>query len=92
MPAPVAHLQSYAQADGHGLTPLLQYSEMVIHPPMLYLGYTGFSVPFAFAMAALLGRYPGRKMDSHHAPLDDGRLGLSNASAFYSARTGPTPF
>jgi cytochrome c-type biogenesis protein CcmF len=50
-----------AQADGRGLTPLLQYSEMVIHPPMLYLGYTGFSVPFAFAMAALLGRYPGEK-------------------------------
>jgi cytochrome c-type biogenesis protein CcmF len=50
-----------SQADGHGLTPLLQYSEMVIHPPMLYLGYTGFSVPFAFAMAALLGRYPGEK-------------------------------
>jgi cytochrome c-type biogenesis protein CcmF len=50
-----------SQSDGHGLTPLLQYSEMVIHPPMLYLGYTGFSVPFAFAMAALLGRYPGEK-------------------------------
>jgi cytochrome c-type biogenesis protein CcmF len=50
-----------AQADGRGLTPLLQYSEMVIHPPMLYLGYTGFTIPFAFAMAALLGRYPGEK-------------------------------
>jgi cytochrome c-type biogenesis protein CcmF len=50
-----------AQADGHGLNPLLQYPEMVIHPPMLYLGYTGFTVPFAFAMAALLGRYPGEK-------------------------------
>ncbi|HEV2287534.1 MAG TPA: heme lyase CcmF/NrfE family subunit [Candidatus Acidoferrales bacterium] len=48
-------------ADGHGLTPLLQYSEMVIHPPMLYLGYTGCTVPFAFALAALLGRYPGEK-------------------------------
>ncbi|MFZ0880461.1 MAG: cytochrome c-type biogenesis CcmF C-terminal domain-containing protein, partial [Candidatus Acidiferrales bacterium] len=35
--------------------------EMVIHPPMLYLGYTGFTIPFAFAMAALLGRYPGEK-------------------------------
>ena len=34
---------------------------MVIHPPMLYLGYTGFTVPFAFALAALLGRYPGEK-------------------------------
>ena len=46
-------------ADGHGLTPLLQYGEMDIHPPMLYLGYTGFTVPFAFALGALLGRYPG---------------------------------
>ena len=48
-------------ADGSGLNPLLQYYEMVIHPPILYLGYTGFTVPFAFAMAALLGRYPGEK-------------------------------
>ncbi len=48
-------------SEGHGLNPLLQYPEMVIHPPMLYLGYTGFTVPFAFALAALLGRYPGEK-------------------------------
>ena len=48
-------------AEGTGLNPLLQYPEMVIHPPMLYLGYTGFTIPFAFAMAALLGRYPGEK-------------------------------
>jgi cytochrome c-type biogenesis protein CcmF len=48
-------------ADGRGLTPLLQYPEMVIHPPNLYMGYTGFSVPFAFALAALVGRYPGEK-------------------------------
>jgi cytochrome c-type biogenesis protein CcmF len=48
-------------ADGHGLNPLLQYYEMVIHPPILYLGYTGFTIPFAFALAALLGRYPGEK-------------------------------
>ena len=50
-----------ALSDGHGLNPLLQYPEMIIHPPMLYLGYTGFTVPFAFALAALLGRYPGEK-------------------------------
>jgi len=50
-----------ALGDGHGLNPLLQYPEMVIHPPMLYLGYTGFTIPFAFALAALLGRYPGEK-------------------------------
>lgn len=48
-------------SEGGGLNPLLQYPEMVIHPPMLYLGYTGFTVPFAFAMGALLGRYPGEK-------------------------------
>ena len=47
--------------DGNGLNPLLQYPEMVIHPPMLYLGYVGFAVPFAFALAALIMRYPGEK-------------------------------
>jgi cytochrome c-type biogenesis protein CcmF len=50
-----------APADGFGLNPLLQYPEMVIHPPMLYLGYVGFSVPFAFALGALMMRYPGEK-------------------------------
>ncbi len=49
------------QPDGHGLTPLLRYPEMVIHPPMLYSGYTGFAIPFAFGLAALIGRYPGEK-------------------------------
>ena len=48
-------------ADGFGLNPLLQYAEMVIHPPMLYLGYVGFSIPFAFALGALMMRYPGEK-------------------------------
>jgi cytochrome c-type biogenesis protein CcmF len=48
-------------ADGNGLNPLLQYPEMVIHPPMLYLGYVGVSVPFAFALGALIMRYPGEK-------------------------------
>src|SRR5205085_1308033 len=41
--------------------PLLQYAEMVIHPPMLYLGYVGMTVPFAFALGALIMRYPGEK-------------------------------
>jgi cytochrome c-type biogenesis protein CcmF len=48
-------------ADGNGLNPLLQYPEMVIHPPMLYLGYVGFAVPFAFALGALIMKYPGEK-------------------------------
>ncbi|HLY16287.1 MAG TPA: heme lyase CcmF/NrfE family subunit [Bryobacteraceae bacterium] len=48
-----------AVQDGNGLNPLLQYPAMAIHPPMLYLGYVGFAVPFAFAFASLLTRQPG---------------------------------
>ena len=44
-----------AAAEGRDLNPLLQDLGMVIHPPMLYMGYVGFSVAFAFAIAALLG-------------------------------------
>src|SRR5499425_250474 len=51
----------FTRMDGNGLNPLLQYPEMVIHPPNLYSGYTGFTIPFAFALAALLARYPGEK-------------------------------
>src|SRR6187402_3819197 len=43
-----------AAADGRDLNPLLQDPGMVIHPPMLYMGYVGFSVAFAFSIAALL--------------------------------------
>ncbi|MGN0859911.1 MAG: heme lyase CcmF/NrfE family subunit [Stenotrophomonas sp.] len=43
-----------AVADGHDLNPLLQDPGLIFHPPMLYVGYVGFSVPFAFAIAALL--------------------------------------
>ena len=45
--------------DGQGLNPLLQYWTMVIHPPLLYLGYVGFIVPFAFAFGSLITRQPG---------------------------------
>ena len=45
--------------DGNGLNPLLQYPAMAIHPPMLYLGYVGFAVPFAFAVGSLITRQPG---------------------------------
>lgn len=44
-----------AAVEGRDLNPLLQDPAMVIHPPMLYMGYVGFSVAFAFAVAALLG-------------------------------------
>jgi cytochrome c-type biogenesis protein CcmF len=58
---PFSLLHGAVPADGNGLNPLLQYPEMVIHPPMLYLGYVGFSIPFAFALGALMMRYPGEK-------------------------------
>ena len=46
----------FTPADGRGLNPQLQNVGMVIHPPMLYLGYISITIPFAFAMAALLSR------------------------------------
>jgi cytochrome c-type biogenesis protein CcmF len=46
----------FTPADGRGLNPQLQNVGMVIHPPMLYLGYISLTIPFAFAMAALLSR------------------------------------
>ena len=44
-----------ALADGNDLNPVLQDFGLILHPPMLYMGYVGFSVAFAFAIAALLG-------------------------------------
>jgi cytochrome c-type biogenesis protein CcmF len=58
---PFGILEGPLRPDGSGLNPLLQYPEMVIHPPMLYLGYVGFTVPFAFALGALIMKYPGEK-------------------------------
>ncbi|MEN5069695.1 heme lyase CcmF/NrfE family subunit [Stenotrophomonas sp. TWI1183] len=50
-----------APLEGRDLNPLLQDPGLIIHPPMLYIGYVGFAVPFAFAIAALLeGRVDAR--------------------------------
>ncbi len=61
--SPFAVLQAgrgnIVEGVGQGLNPLLQYWTMVIHPPMLYLGYVGFTVPFAFAMGSLITKQPG---------------------------------
>ena len=46
-------------AQGNGLNPLLRHPAMMIHPPMLYSGYVGFSIPFAFAIGALITRRTG---------------------------------
>lgn len=52
---------SFTPADGQGLNPQLQNYWMTIHPPTLYLGFTAFTIPFAFAIAALLnGRLDSR--------------------------------
>ncbi|MFQ5776535.1 MAG: heme lyase CcmF/NrfE family subunit [Terriglobia bacterium] len=53
--------QVFAPPDGGGLNPLLQHPAMVIHPPMLYLGFVGFTVPFAFALSALITRSKGEQ-------------------------------
>ena len=47
-------LQGVIPLEGRGLNPLLQHPAMAIHPPALYLGFIGFSVPFAFAMGGLI--------------------------------------
>ncbi|HEX6714743.1 MAG TPA: cytochrome c-type biogenesis CcmF C-terminal domain-containing protein [Thermoleophilaceae bacterium] len=46
-------------AEGNGLNPLLRHPAMMFHPPMLYTGYVGFSIPFAFAVGALITRRTG---------------------------------
>jgi len=53
---PFTLLPSGMTVQGMGLNPLLQHPVMLIHPPLLYLGYVGFVVPFAFAVAALVTR------------------------------------
>ena len=52
-PGAIAPAEANLQAGAEGLNPLLRHFGMVIHPPMLYLGFVGFTIPFAFAMAAL---------------------------------------
>jgi len=54
-------LSPFIPHDGQGLNPLLQNPQMVFHPPTLYVGFVGFTVPFAFAMAALWNR----RFDDH---------------------------
>ncbi|MDP6416087.1 MAG: cytochrome c biogenesis protein CcsA, partial [Gammaproteobacteria bacterium] len=48
--------QPFTPTDGQGLNPLLRHPGMIIHPPMLYLGFVGFVIPYSFAIAALAVR------------------------------------
>jgi cytochrome c-type biogenesis protein CcmF len=52
--APAANATLAIPQDGNGLNPLLRHPGMIIHPPMLYLGFVSFVIPYAFAMAALI--------------------------------------
>ena len=52
---PFSRLLPFSPPDGADLNPLLQDVGLIVHPPMLYMGYVGFAVAFAFAIAALLG-------------------------------------
>ncbi|MDP1715542.1 MAG: heme lyase CcmF/NrfE family subunit [Anaerolineales bacterium] len=52
--APAANATLFTPQDGQGLNPLLRHPGMVIHPPLLYLGFVSFVIPYAFAMAALI--------------------------------------
>jgi cytochrome c-type biogenesis protein CcmF len=73
----------FTPADGQGMNPLLVHPAMAIHPPMLYTGFVGFVVPYAFAIGALLSRQ-----------LDESWIrtcpGSSWASASSWAGSGPT--
>ena len=76
--------------DGNGLSPLLQWWTMAIHPPFVYLGYVGFTVPFAFAMRRLSR---GNRVRAGFTQPADGQSspGSSKARVFCSAWVGHTP-
>ena len=79
---PFGLLEGPLRADGSGLNPLLQYPEMVIHPPMLYLGYVGIDGAVRVRSGCADHEVSRRKMDSHHAPLDHGDLGVADLRHF----------
>ena len=66
----------FTPVDGRGLNPQLQNPGMMIHPPMLYLGYISITIPFAFAMAALLSRAARHRLDPRDPEVDAGVLAL----------------
>ena len=76
--------------DGSGLNPLLQYPEMVIHPPCSIWDTSDSRFPSRFALGALIMTLPRRKVDPHHSPLDDGDLGLPHDRSFPRRALGAT--
>ena len=80
-----------APAEGAGLNPLLRHPTMAIHPPMLYSGYVLWSIPFAFAIGALITRRLDASWIRQHAAVRADRLDLPRRSGSCSAPAGPTP-
>ncbi|SUG37424.1 cytochrome c-type biogenesis protein F2 [Salmonella enterica subsp. arizonae] len=70
--------------EGRDLNPLLQDPGLIFHPPLLYMGYVGFSVAFAFAIAALLVRASGQRVCPFFPSVDAGGVGVPDAG--YRAR------
>jgi cytochrome c-type biogenesis protein CcmF len=69
-----------ALPDGNDLNPILQDPGLIMHPPMLYTGYVGFSVAFAFAIAALLGGQTEGRHGQHAGSADSGNPAQGMAS------------
>ena len=79
-----------AAPDGRDLNPLLQDPGMVLHPPMLYMGYVGLSVAFSLRGRGAAFRPPRRRLGALVAAMDHGGLGIPHRSASRSAAAGPT--
>ena len=75
-----------APADGAGLNPSLQNPYMMIHPPLLYLGYVGLTIPFAFAMGALLSGRIDERLDRRSRAAGRSSPGRRSGSGSCSAR------
>ena len=88
---PVRPRVARCRSDGPGPNPLLQnHVLMVIHPPMLYLGYVGMAVPFGDRRGGAAARRARRRVDGAPAPLDAHPLDVPLAWASSSARGGRT--
>ena len=75
-PGAIAPPEANLRAGAEGLNPLLRHFGMVIHPPMLYLGFVGFTVPFAFALSALASGDLSTGLDQGDSALVADRLDL----------------
>ncbi len=64
-----------ASVEGNGLSPLLMHPAMLIHPPVVFLGYAAWGVPFALALAALSDRHTDTAWLTHGPILDRLRVG-----------------